>query len=176
MKLVNSQSNDINHYNTGAYAILTVNIMLFMIWWRIPDYIGCAGKGHIKSLASSGQNSLRLLCRYHFLSSECPDGLIIGGRSSFDDIFSFTFITCIFYIDKPWIGGVLLKQKWLFPHLAQPVLSTSSRPSCTCSYFGLNSCWHANASGFFLIHVSSENGEAWRWSCWHPCLHCMPYQ
>ena len=41
-------------------------------------------KDYTKSLRSSGQNSLRLLCRYHCLSSESPGELIIGGRSSFD--------------------------------------------------------------------------------------------
>ena len=50
------------YYITGTYTNVSVDIMEFVTWWLIiRDYNGCPGKGHTKSFASTGQNSLSLL-------------------------------------------------------------------------------------------------------------------
>ena len=42
---------------------------------------GTPGLGHVTSCASSGQNSLILLKRYHWRLAESPEGVIRSGRS-----------------------------------------------------------------------------------------------
>ena len=69
------------------------------------NYKGLNGKGHTTSFAPSAQNSLILLYKYHWRSSDSPCGFITGGMLLMDGFQlelrkMFIFVSVSFSVDR----------------------------------------------------------------------------
>ena len=84
--------------------------------WLYNVNNGCAGKGHAKFLALSGENSRTLLYKHHCPSNESPGVWIIEGSPSFDGVQGRVFKSLILlsrssleFFTKIYPGWLLLK-------------------------------------------------------------------
>lgn len=84
------------------FTIISRNFYLFCWLWRIFNVwvevtgLGHTGRGHVRSLHSSGQYSLILSYKYHCRSLESPIGAMIGGKSL--DGITARFLRCCSFV------------------------------------------------------------------------------